>query len=99
MCQLKNSSRKILDQSQLRSRDSVREPRVQNPTWRPRGLSKWVKSRVISTLNGVALLSPTYNRFTKSPGPPSKHSSKLKKVGSRNRDKECKDSQYVTLKD
>ena len=26
------------------------------PTWRPRGLSKWVISRVISTLNGVGLL-------------------------------------------
>ena len=24
--------------------------------WRPRGLSKWVISRVISTLNGVALI-------------------------------------------
>ena len=24
-------------------------------TWRPRGLSKWVISRVISTLNGVTL--------------------------------------------
>ena len=27
-----------------------------NPTWSPRGLSKWVISRVISTLNGVTLL-------------------------------------------
>ena len=25
-------------------------------TWRPRGLSKWVISRVISTLNGVSLI-------------------------------------------
>ena len=27
-----------------------------DPTWRPRGLSKWVISRVISTLNGVTLV-------------------------------------------
>ena len=26
------------------------------PVWRPRGLSKWVISRVISTLNGVTLI-------------------------------------------
>ena len=25
-------------------------------TWRPRGLSKWVISRVLSTLNGVTLI-------------------------------------------
>ena len=25
-------------------------------TWRPRGLSKWVISRVVSTLNGVTLM-------------------------------------------
>ena len=43
------------------------------PTWRLRGLSKWVISRVISALNGVTLIiPPTYNRLTKSPGPPSR---------------------------
>ena len=26
------------------------------PTWRPRKLSKWVISRVVSTLNGVTLI-------------------------------------------
>ena len=30
---------------------------VWSPTWRPRGLSKWVISRVISTLNGVTLIT------------------------------------------
>ena len=29
---------------------------VQGGSWRPRGLSKWVISRVISTLNGVTLI-------------------------------------------
>ena len=38
------------------------------PTWRPRGLSKWVISRVISTPNGVTLV---ITLLTKSPGPPS----------------------------
>ena len=28
----------------------------QKATWRPRGLSKWVISTVISTLNGVTLI-------------------------------------------
>ena len=41
-------------------------------TGRPRGLSKWVISRVISALSGVTPnYDPTYNRLTKSPGPPS----------------------------
>ena len=37
---------------------------------RSRGLSKWVISRVLSTLNGVHYPSynPTYNRLTKSAG-------------------------------
>ena len=45
-----------------------------NPTWRPRGLSKWVISRVISTLNGVTLIITLLitDLLRKSPGPPSK---------------------------
>ena len=29
---------------------------LRSPTWRVRGLSKWVISRVVSTLNGVTLI-------------------------------------------
>ena len=42
-------------------------------TWRPRGLSKWVISRILSTLTwSYPNYNPTYNRLTKSPGPPSR---------------------------
>ena len=40
----------------------------------PRGLSKSVISRVISTLNwSYPNYNPTYNRLSKSSGPPSRH--------------------------
>ena len=34
----------------------VNDPLEKSLTWRPRGLSKWVISRVISTLNGATLI-------------------------------------------
>ena len=37
------------------------------PTWRPRGLSKWVISRVISTLNGVTLILTLLTTYLLSP--------------------------------
>ena len=39
-----------------RTMSDVAACRAVRRTWRPRGLSKWVISRVISTLNGVALI-------------------------------------------
>ena len=42
-------------------------------TWRPRGLSKWIISGVISTPKwGYPNYNPTYSRLTKSPVPPSR---------------------------
>ena len=42
------------------------------PACKPRGLSEWVISRVIRTLNGVArIITLPKNRVTISPGPPS----------------------------
>ena len=42
-------------------------------TWRGRGLSKWVISRVISTLHGVAPIKTLLlTNFTKSPAPSSR---------------------------
>ena len=56
-------------------------------TWRCRGLSKLIVSRVISPHIGVTLIITlliTYNRFTKSPGPPSRSCSILsRRVGGR----------------